>query len=155
MIIRRAAAADAEQINSLLFQVAKIHADGRPDIFKKATKKYSDEELAEIIRNDETPIFAAEEDGRILGYAFCVYQSTKGSLLMQDKKTLYIADICVDENHRGEHVGKSIFEYVEKFAKTNGFDNITLNVWAFNEGAYKFYENCGMTPLKTTMEKAL
>lgn len=86
MIIRRAAAADAEQINNLLFQVAKIHADGRPDIFKKATKKYSDEELAEIIRNDETPIFAAEEDGRILGYAFCVYQSTKGSLLMQDKK---------------------------------------------------------------------
>ena len=156
MKIRRAEPKDTERISELLFQVAKIHADGRPDIFKNATKKYSDDELMRIIANDETPIFVAvDENDYVFGYAFCVYQSTKDSILLHDKKTLYIDDICVDENARGGHVGKSIYHYVVDFAKENGFDNITLNVWAFNEGAYKFYEKCGMSPLKIMMEQKL
>lgn len=156
MNVRRAESKDAERINELLYQVAKIHADGRPDIFKSATKKYSDEELLRIISNDETPIFVAiDENNSVLGYAFCVYQITKDSLLLLDKKTLYIDDICVDENARGKHIGKTLFEFVLNYAKANNFDNITLNVWALNDGAYKFYEKCGMTPLKFTMEKNL
>lgn len=156
MQIRRAEIKDADKINELLFQVAKIHANGRPDIFKTATKKYSDQELIEIINNDDSPIFVAtDEKDFCLGYAFCVFQKTKDSILLQDRKTLYIDDICVDENSRGKHIGKSLYDFVENFAKENGFDNITLNVWSFNESAYKFYEKCGMTPLKTTMEKRL
>lgn len=156
MKIRRAEPKDCKRINDLLYQVAKIHADGRPDIFKTATKKYSDEELIEIIGNNETPIFVATDDNDgVLGYAFCVYQITEDSILLQDKKTLYIDDICVDENTRGMRIGKSLYEYVVSFAEENGFDNITLNVWTLNEGAYKFYEKCGMTPLKITMEKRL
>ena len=154
MIIRKAETRDAERINELLFQVAKIHADGRPDIFKTATKKYSDEELVGIISNNHSPIFVAtDEKDYILGYAFCIFEETKDSILLKDKKTLYIDDICVDENSRGKHVGKSLYDYVEKFAEEKGFNNITLNVWSFNESAYKFYKKCGMTPLKTTMEK--
>ena len=155
-MIRRAKPKDIERINALLFQVAKIHADGRPDIFKTATKKYSDEQLLKIIQNDQTPIFVAtDESDFVLGYAFCVYQITKDSLLLQDRKTLYIDDICVDENARGRHIGKSLYEYVLNFSKQNGFDNITLNVWSLNDGAYKFYQKCGMKPLKITMEKTL
>ena len=156
MQIRRADIKDADKINELLFQVAKIHANGRPDIFKTATKKYSDQELIEIINNDDSPIFVAtDEKDFCLGYAFCVFQKTKDSILLQDRKTLYIDDICVDENSRGKHIGKSLYDFIENFAKENGFDNITLNVWSFNQSAYKFYEKCGMTPLKTTMEKRL
>ena len=156
MMIRKAETRDIDRINELLFQVAKIHANGRPDIFKTATKKYSDEELIKIIGNPDTPIFVAtDENDYVLGYTFSVYQITKDSILLKDRKTLYIDDICVDENFRGMHIGKSLYDFVENFAKEEGFDNITLNVWAFNESAYKFYEKCGMKPLKTTMEKSL
>ncbi len=156
MQIRRAETRDINRINELLFQVAEIHAEGRPDIFKAAAKKYSDDELIGIINNELTPVFVAvDECDFVLGYAFCVYQINKDSLLLQDKKTLYIDDICVDENARGGHIGKTLYEFVVNFAKENGFDNITLNVWALNVGAYKFYEKCGMTPLKITMEKSL
>ena len=156
MNIRRAETRDADRINELLFQVAKIHANGSPDIFKTATKKYSDEELIKIIGNDDSPIFVAtDENDYILGYAFCIFEEIKDSVLLKDKKTLYIDDICVDENSRGKHVGQSLYDFVENFAEEKGFDNITLNVWSFNESAYKFYENCGMTPLKITMEKSI
>ena len=156
MKIRRAKAKDSKRINELLYQVAKIHADGRPDIFKTATKKYSDDELIEIIKNDNSPIFVAvDENDYVLGYAFCIYQLVNDSMLLMDKKTLYIDDICVDETARGSHIGKALYEFVSDFAKQNSFDNITLNVWAFNKNAYKFYEKCGMTPQKIIMEKTL
>ncbi len=156
MNIRKAKAVDATRINELLYQVAKIHNEGRPDIFKTATKKYSDQELISIINCDTTPIFVAvDQNDYVFGYAFCVFQETKDSRLLQDKKTLYIDDICVDESARGKHIGSSLYEYVVSFAKSNGFDNITLNVWAFNESAYKFYKKCGMNELKIVMEKTL
>ncbi len=156
MTIRRACVCDAKRINDLLYQVAKIHAEGRPDIFKDATKKYTDEELIKIIECDNTPIFVAVDDqDYVLGYAFCVYKYVENDILFQDQRTLYIDDICVDENSRGEHIGKSLYYKVVEFAKHGGFDNITLNVWSFNDTAYKFYEKCGMVPQRIIMEQKL
>ncbi len=155
MTVRRAIPTDAKRINDLLYQVAKIHADGRPDIFKAATKKYSDDELIKIIECDTTPIFVADEDGYVLGYAFCVCKTIENNILLQDRKMLYIDDLCIDETARGKHIGKSIYEYVVAFAKERGFDDITLNVWSFNEGAKRFYESCGMTPQRIIMEQKL
>ncbi len=156
MKIRRAEARDAQRLNDLLYQVAKIHADGRPDIFKIATKKYTDKELIAIIACETTPIFvAADERDYVLGYAFCVCKTIEDHILLQDKKTLYIDDICVDETARGMHIGKSLYEFVRAFAKENGFDDITLNVWAFNESAMAFYKSCGMTSQRIIMEQKI
>ena len=152
MIIRRAKAEDLEGINNLLCQVLMVHHEGRPDLFKANVKKYTDDELLEIIKSDDKPIFVADEDGKILGYAFCVYVEYKEHNIMTDVKTLYIDDLCVDENVRGKHIGKSIYEYVLNFAKENGFYNITLNVWELNDGAKKFYEKIGFSVQKTGME---
>ena len=68
-----------EQLDRLLFQVQKVHSDGRPDLFRPGAKKYTDEELAEIIRDDSRPIYVAVEGERVLGYAFCIYEATEGS----------------------------------------------------------------------------
>ena len=74
MNIRRACNADCAQINSLLYQVHCVHAKGRPDLFIPGMKKYNESQLLDIIANDEKPIFVAEDGGKILGYAFCVFQ---------------------------------------------------------------------------------
>ena len=76
----------------------------------------------------------------------------KGHHLLQDIKTLYIDDICVDETARGKHVGKALYEYVRDYAKSIGCNNITLNVWEGNEAAISFYKNMGMKVQKTGME---
>ena len=74
---------------------------------------------------------------------------------MTDIKTLYIDDICVDENARGKHIGKTLYEYVLSYAKENDYYNITLNVWTCNPGAMKFYESLGFLPQKIGMEMIL
>ena len=72
-----------------------------------------------------------------------------------DRKSLYIDDLCVDENQRGKHIGTYIYEYVLEEARKNGCYHITLNVWTLNQSAMKFYDKCGMEPLKITMEKKI
>ena len=154
MIIRTASEKDIPKLNELLFQVHKIHADARPDIFISGSKKYDDAELKLLIQDcDKTPVFVAEADGIVVGYAFC--QVIKESDNSRNQNTLYIDDLCVDENLRGYHIGSSLLNFVVDYAKENGFYNITLNVWALNEKALGFYEKNGMHIQKYGMEKIL
>lgn len=154
--IRRAEEQDMEGINNLLFQVLMVHHNGRPDIFKSGCKKYTNEELRNIIHDDKTPIFVAvDEENKVVGYAFCIFQQHIDNNILTDIKTLYIDDLCVDENSRGQHIGKKIYEYVVSFAQKQKCYNVTLNVWSLNESAMKFYKACGLVPQKIGMEKIL
>lgn len=154
MQIRRATLTDIDSINKLLYEVHKVHSDKRPDLFKVGSKKYTNEELAKIIVDDNRPIFVYVDNDDILGYAFCVFIKNNSNSLT-DILTLYIDDLCVDENARGKKVGTSLYNYVLQFAKDAGCYNVTLNVWACNNSALKFYEKCGLSVQKIGMEKIL
>lgn len=154
MQIRRATLTDIDGINKLLYEVHKVHSDKRPDLFKVGSKKYTNEELAKIIVDDNRPIFVYVDNDDILGYAFCVFIKNNSNSLT-DILILYIDDLCVDENARGKKVGTSLYNYVLQFAKDAGCYNVTLNVWACNNSALKFYEKCGLSVQKIGMEKIL
>lgn len=156
MEIRRAKTEDMDGINNLLLQVCLVHHKGRPDLFKYGAKKYTDEQLTAIILDDARPIFVAvDESNTVLGYAFCIFQQHIGDNILTDIKTLYIDDLCVDENLRGQHIGRQLYEAVTAFAKASGCYNVTLNVWSLNEPAMKFYQACGLKPQKVGMETIL
>lgn len=156
MVIRRAKKSDISGINKLLNQVLMVHHNGRPDLFKANVKKYTDEELLLIIDDCEKPIFVAvNENDEVCGYAFCIFLQYVNNNIMTDIKTLYIDDLCVDEEKRGMHIGKTLYEYVVAFAKEQQCYNVTLNVWSCNENAMKFYEKCGLIPQKIGMEKII
>ena len=150
-MIRKAEKRDIPSIIELLHQVNMVHHVLRPDLFKPYTTKYNEQELEALIGEDSKPIFVYE-DGKVLGHAFCMITEVKGDKLLEDIKTLYIDDICVDEKARGKHVGKALYEYVRDYAASIGCNNITLNVWEGNDAALNFYKNMGMKVQKTTME---
>lgn len=155
-MIRQAAQADIFRISELLQQILKIHANGRPDIFKNNTQKYSAEEIKAILGDADRPIYVYEkEDGTIAGYVFCVYQRTQQTNTLQQRTSLYIDDLCVDEAERGKGIGSALLSYVIEKGKKEKMDSVSLNVWHMNEQALSFYRKCGMKPLKTTMEYLL
>ena len=156
MEIRHAKEQDMDGINDLLMQVCLVHHQGRPDLFKYGAKKYMDEQLRELIHDRNRPIFTAvDESGRVLGYAFCIFQQHPNDNILTDIKTLYIDDLCVDETVRGQHIGRRLYEYVLDFARAQNCYNVTLNVWSLNESAMKFYQACGLVPQKVGMELIL
>ena len=155
-MIRPATKEDINGIIGLLYQVHAVHAKGRPDIFKTGGIKYTEENVKEILNNENTPVFVlTDEENTVLGYSFCEIKITEEDTSVNRRKTLYIDDLCVDENARGQHVGTKIYEYVVEYAKSIYCDSITLNVWDFNESAKIFYEKRGLKPLKTVMEQVL
>ena len=153
--IRRAEEKDVDSCIKLLKQVCSVHAKIRPDLFKDGMTKYSSNELIEIFKNDDRPVFVYECDNKVLGYIFCEIIVTNGIVHPRSIKTLYIDDLCVDENSRGRHIGKKLYEYVLEYAKSIYCYNVTLNVWEGNDNAKKFYEACGMSVQKTYLEKIL
>ena len=154
-MIRKAIEKDIPKISDLLSQVCLVHHNGRPDIFKQG-RKYSEEELQELLTDDSRPILVfTDENDEVQGYCFCIYQQHKGNSVLADIKTLYIDDLCVDETLRGKHIGKELYEAAVNLAKDSGCYNLTLNVWSCNTSAMKFYEAMGLIPQKIGMEKIL
>lgn len=153
-MIRKAKKDDIGRIMELLRQVNMVHHVLRPDLFKPHTTKYSEQELELLLSNDSKPVFVFD-DGTVWGYAFCQVTEVKDDLLLHDNKTLYIDDICVDEQARGRHIGRALYEYVRDYAQSICCNNITLNVWEGNDAALHFYQRMGMQIRKTTMETLL
>ncbi|MBO4864705.1 MAG: GNAT family N-acetyltransferase [Eubacterium sp.] len=155
MNIRRATENDMKQVIELLEQVDMVHHIIRPDLFNIGTK-YTEDELREIFADDERPVFVAvDEEDRAMGYAFCMFKYHPDDNVLTDIRTLYIDDLCVYENLRGQHIGKAIYEYVLDYARGCGCYNVTLNVWEGNDSAKSFYENVGMKVQKYGMETIL
>ena len=149
--IRQASVADIPRLIDLLHQVDMVHHRLRPDLFKPDTTKYDEQELAVLLEDKTKPIFVYD-DGEVLGYTFCQITEVKEDRLLQDRKTLYIDDLCVDEAARGKHIGSALFEFVRDYAKSIGCHAITLNVWEGNDSAIHFYQNMGMHSQKIGME---
>ncbi len=83
--VRRAGARDIPAIMELLVQVNMVHHNGRPDLFKGPTTKYTPEELRDILSDEDAPVFVCVDDeDRVLGHGFCMVQRQANTRLMTD-----------------------------------------------------------------------
>lgn len=155
MEIRFAQAKDVTGILELLRQVGQVHHQGRPDIFRAGARKYGASQILSMLDNSKTPIFVAVEADRVVGYGFCQIKTYENDPVMTDRTELYIDDLCVDENCRGKGVGKAVYNEILRYAKMRKCYHVTLNVWACNESAMKFYESLGLKVQKIGMETIL
>lgn len=155
LTVRLANETDIPRLEDLLYQVHGLHAEGRPDIFIPGCKKYTADQLREILADPvSTPVFVAIADGVLVGYCFCIRQ-VQTAASMQKISTLYIDDLCVDAAMRGKGFGKVLYDHAVEYARMNGYYNLTLNVWACNPSAMRFYEKCGLSVQKVGMELLL
>lgn len=155
MEIRFAVPEDVPGILSLLRQVGRVHHLGRPDIFRENAQKYGASQVLAMLDSPTTPIFVAAKEGRVLGYGFCMVKTTIQDPVLNDGVSLYIDDLCVDENCRGQHIGTALYEAICGYARQRNCRSVTLNVWCCNEPAVRFYEKLGMKPQKIGMETIL
>ena len=155
MDIRFAQVQDVPGLLALLRQVGQVHHEGRPDIFRVGAQKYGASQVIAMLDKPENPIFVAVEDGEVLGYGFCKIKCHEKDPVIADHLELYIDDLCVDENCRGKHVGKAIYETILRYSRMRKCYNVTLNVWCCNPGAMTFYEKMGLQPRNVVMETLL
>lgn len=155
MEIRFAGPQDISGIIDLLQQVGEVHHQIRPDLFRAGAQKYDEAALLRLFADPNRPILAAIIDGKVAGYAFCILQITENDPVLQDRKVLYIDDLCVDKAMRGKGIAGALYQRVLAYARELSCDAVTLNVWCGNDGAMNFYEKCGLKPQKIGMETIL
>ena len=154
MTVRKAQAGDIPQIAALLHQVQNVHAKERPDLFIEGARKYTDEQIAELLCNETCPVFVCTENNAVAGYIICMIRERHDSS-HTPVRTLYIDDLCVNESARGQGVGRALFEYAKSYAREIGCYDLTLTVWACNPGACRFYKKMGMQVRSFSMETIL
>lgn len=152
MEIRFAQSRDIPGMLNLLQQVGEVHHQIRPDLFRSGAQKYDEAALEALLKNPDRPIFIAQNEGQVAGYAFCILQVTKDDPVLQDRKVVYIDDLCVDEAQRGHGIAGALYQQVCQYARSIGCDAVTLNVWSGNDTAMAFYQKCGLKPQKVGME---
>ncbi len=155
MEIRFAQPQDVAGILALLRQVGRVHYEGRPDLFRPNAQKYSASQVLSMLNDPKNPIFVSVEEDQVLGYGFCQLHSHREDPVLADVDSLYIDDLCVEEQHRGQGIGKAIYDTVCRYAKSRRCHSVTLNVWSCNRAAMAFYEKMGLQPQKVGMELRL
>ena len=156
-MIRLAKSEDIPRLQELLEQILIVHHQARPDVFKSKGSKFTDTELEAVINDSKKPVFVYEDDeGRILGHLFLmIKEETENDGPLKAVKTLFIDDLCVDKDARGQKLGEKLYQFALDYAKELGCYNLTLHVWNDNAGAVRFYERLGMKPRYTEMETIL
>ena len=96
---RKAGEKGIPRLLALLGQVLQIYAEIRPDIFIPGTTKYTAGELAELLKQEDKPIYVAvNKEDVCMGYAFCQLKKQPFSTNMVPFESLFIDDLCVCQN---------------------------------------------------------
>lgn len=151
--VRKAQNKDAVKIAKMLISIGELHHTGRPDIYRENLQKYDENDILEILKDENSPIFVAtDENDEVAGYAFCQIKTVNQTDALVGRKYVYIDDFCTDEKYRRQNVGSMLMDYVKTEIKKMGIESIELNVWEFNDSAIKFYEKCGFVTQRREME---
>lgn len=153
-MVRFAVPQDAEAINVLRKEVNDLHVAGRPNHFKAGFGKELQDHVYLYLAGGFGYAAVDEEEGQIIGMVMVDYIDRPESPYRYAERYAHIAEICVDEKHRRQGVGKRLLDFVKADAKAKGFSRIELDVWAFND-ALAFYEAEGYTVFRRFLELRL
>jgi diamine N-acetyltransferase len=95
--------------------------------------------------------FVAEIDGRLCGL-ISFYPDTD---YFTNHPRAYVDNLVVAHESERKGVGRTLLDYVERWARDHGFYEVVLDVFAGNHGAIAFYERQGYRPDHIRMAKPL
>jgi len=131
--IRKAAVEDCHRMMELVQELA---------IFEKAPNEVT-VDFEHFVESGfgENPVwwaFVAELNGKVEGFAlyYIRYSTWKG-------QRMYLEDLLVTEQFRGNGMGKLLFDRLIEEAKEKKFGGITWQVLDWNEPAINFYKKLG------------
>jgi ribosomal protein S18 acetylase RimI-like enzyme len=90
-----------------------------------------------------------EADGEAVGHVWFAETSRN------DRRTIFVNDVEIDEAHRGRGLGRAAMGLVEDAARARGIDRVELNVFGGNSAARSLYRSLGYDEVAVSMRKLL
>ena len=152
--LRNARNEDFEQLHRIYAQVHSLHVKNLPNIFVDADA-LSEEYFSQLM-SDKSVIFrVASIEGKVVGFHICIIKEPSVVPIMQKRRVVSIESLGVLQEERGKGIGSRLMKDALAVAKKKGADDVSLNVYAFNENAKKLYEKFGFKTLSERMEVKL
>ena len=150
LVIRSATTADEATLSHLAARLASFDLPPwrTPDEIVSADAREMIGAVRARLADDQ--VFLAERSGTPVG---CLYV-----LLATDffgTRHAHISVIATSEAAEGTGVGRALMAYAENWARQRRLSLLTLNVFAANTRARRFYEQAGMAPEFLKYAKAL
>lgn len=152
MEIRYATAEDYASFIVLEAEIQAQHHLGAPGKFPP-TGVIAPEDFRALLARSDEKILVAVEAGTLVAYLQYELVDEPGSYYTYPEKLLYVEVLTVKATHRRRGIGEALLAHAEAAARAFGASRITLDVWAFNDGAIRFYERAGFTPIRHLLSK--
>jgi len=150
--IRLASTKDAETISALNDSVQKLHADALPHVFKPPSADSFPASLAAALINDpDTYIYLALVDEKPAGYIYVQIVRRGDSATQHARDQVYIHHIAVEEAFQRRGVGRALMRAVIDLAEEKGIKEVSLDTWAFNSRARRFFKGQGFEEFNIRM----
>ncbi|MDZ7798247.1 MAG: GNAT family N-acetyltransferase [Patescibacteria group bacterium] len=108
-----------------------------------------------VIEDENGIFFLAKDNTKIVGYLTAFEEKSPDRSMLKLRKYIQIDDLSVRSDYRKKGIGTLLMDKLEELAKKNKIYEVELNVWCFNKGAIKFYENKGYESFTQKMRKVL
>ncbi|MGN0563895.1 MAG: GNAT family N-acetyltransferase [Candidatus Heritagella sp.] len=153
--VRFAQYEDLPAVNEIRRQVNTVHCQGRPDIFRPGFCEEMQNLLYEWFSSDQSDVIVALVEDKICGFAIVEYRTKPLSPYSLERHYYEVVEFGVDEEHRRKGIATALVAFMKKDVVKKGFPRMELDMWEFNEGALKFYENAGFQTYRRYMELPL
>ncbi|HEY9685020.1 MAG TPA: GNAT family N-acetyltransferase [Drouetiella sp.] len=137
--IREATAFDAQNLHRMICELAAYEKE-------EHSVKVTELELENQLRLQSPPFgcLIAESDGVICGFALYFY----GYSTWEGSRTLYLEDLYVNPEYRGEGAGLALMRSLAQLADEQKCKRFEWSVLNWNEPAIKFYKQIGAEPMR-------
>ncbi|MDO6583873.1 GNAT family N-acetyltransferase [Photobacterium sp. SP02] len=152
MEIRRALKSDIDSLLLLNQQIGVLHFENAPEAFVKP----SSEERQFLLNalNDLSRLFlVADVLGEVVGFVTATVTQNEAVPFLVKTPICRVGTIVVDENARVSGVGRQLMVQCTEWAKSQGAEQMRLEVMSFNSNAQKFYAKLGFEEQSKTMWK--
>jgi len=140
MKIRVATIKDIDQIALLFVEQFDAQAKIEPYLMQSGTQ--SKQFIEDSIMKEDSQIFVAEEEEKIIGFASVYERKTPDIDCVVPHKYAYLMEIIVTEQQQGKGIATRLMNVVKQWARDRKLDYIELNVYA-NNPAVDFYIKSG------------
>jgi len=156
LVIRRATNADLPGLGRLGALLVQQHHDFDPRRFlapNPRTAHHYAEFLGSQLDDPDALVLVAEQDARVIGYAFVVmegydYKSLRGPAAL-------LHDVLVDPDHRGRGVGRRLLDETLSIVQARGARQIVLSTAERNEPAQQLFARIGFRRTMIEMTREL
>lgn len=132
--VRRAERSDVDSLLRLNHQLGLIHFDNAPEAFVQPSDAEKDFLLSALNETDRV-FLVAEIDSDIVGFATAKITRNESIPFLISTPICRVGTIVVDEASRGYGIGRSLMSHCHDWARSQGAEQIRLEVMSFNDDA--------------------